>query len=136
MIKNLLAFKKRFAKRVVENPEHHAEKLIARATMLVEGSVKELIQAGGKTGRTYGKHTASAPGQPPATDTGKLVGSISMRIEDSDGEVLGIVSASAKYAPFLEFGTTNMAPRPFMQPGLESQRRKIETMFRQGGLIK
>ena len=36
------------------------------------------IEGGPKTGRTYGIHTASAPGQYPASDTGRLAGSVRM----------------------------------------------------------
>ena len=135
-IKNLLSFQRRFRKRVVENPEHNAERLIARAAMMVQGRIVDSIQRDPKTGAVYGNHQASAPGQPPATDTGQLVRSITMSVEGTDGEVVGVIRASAPYAAMLEFGTSNIAPRPYMQPGLESQRRKIEEMFRKGGLIK
>ena len=135
-IKNLLSFQRRFRKRVVENPEHNAERLIARAAMMVQGRIVDSIQRDPKTGAVYGNHQASAPGQPPATDTGQLVRSITMSVEGTEGEVVGVIRASAPYAAMLEFGTSNIAPRPYMQPGLESQRRKIEEMFRKGGLIK
>ena len=135
-IKNLLSFQRRFRKRVVENPEHNAERLIARAAMMVQGRIVDSIQRDPKTGAVYGNHQASAPGQPPATDTGQLVRSIQWNVEGTEGEVVGVIRASAPYAAMLEFGTSNIAPRPYMQPGLESQRRKIEEMFRKGGLIK
>ena len=135
-IKNLLSFQRRFRKRVVENPEHNAERLIARAAMMVQGRIVDSIQRDPKTGAVYGNHQASAPGQPPATDTGQLVRSITMSVEGTEGEVIGVIRASAPYAAMLEFGTSNIEPRPYMQPGLESQRRKIEEMFRKGGLIK
>ena len=135
-IKNLLSFQRRFRKRVVENPEHNAERLIARAAMMVQGRIVDSIQRDPKTGVVYGNHQASAPGQPPATDTGQLVRSITMSVEGTEGEVVGVIRASAPYAAMLEFGTSNIAPRPYMQPGLESQRRKIEEMFKKGGLIK
>ena len=135
-IKNLLSFQRRFRKRVVENPEHNAERLIARAAMMVQGRIVDSIQRDPKTGAVYGNHQASAPGQPPATDTGQLVRSITMSVEGTEGEVVGVIRASAPYAAMLEFGTSNIAPRPYMQPGLESQRRKIEEMFKKGGLIK
>jgi len=135
-IKNLLSFQRRFKKRVVDNPEHNAERLIAKAAMMVQGRIVDSIQRDPKTGRVYGDHQASAPGQPPATDKGQLVRSITMSVEGTDGEVVGVIRASAPYAAALEFGTTKIAPRPYMQPGLESQRRKIEDMFKKGGLIK
>jgi len=104
--------------------------------MMVQGRIVDSIQRDPKTGRVYGNHQASAPGQPPATDKGQLVRSITMSVEGTEGEVVGVIRASAPYAAMLEFGTSNIAPRPYMQPGLESQRRKIEEMFRKGGLIK
>jgi HK97 gp10 family phage protein len=135
-IKNLLSFKKRLRKNTVVNPQHNAERLIAKAALMVEGRILESIQRDPKTGRVYGKHRASAPGEPPATDKGQLVRSITMSVEDRDGEVVGLIKASAPYAAHLEFGTSKMAARPYMQPGLESQRRKIQDMFKKGGLIK
>ena len=135
-IKNLLSFRKRLRKKTVVNPQHNAERLIAKAALMVEGRILESIQRDPKTGRVYGNHRASAPGQPPATDQGQLVRSITMSVEDREGEVVGLIKASAPYAAHLEFGTSKMAARPYMQPGLESQRRKIQDMFRKGGLIK
>jgi hypothetical protein len=35
------------------------------------------------------------------------------------------VSANVQYAAPLEFGTVNMAPRPFLQPARESEREKF-----------
>ena len=85
------------------------------------------IQGGPKTGKAYKKsspnrtHRASAPGQAPATDTGRLVSSIAADITGLTAEV----SANVQYAAPLEFGTVNMDPRPFLQPALESEREKF-----------
>lgn len=86
------------------------------------------IQGGPKNGRLYEKyaprrqHRASSPGQAPATDTGRLVSSIAADITGLTAEV----SANVQYAAPLEFGTVNMAPRPFLQPALEKEREKFE----------
>lgn len=82
------------------------------------------IQRGPKSGATYEKyqpnrvHRASAPGQAPATDTGRLAGSIQADIRGREAEV----SANAEYAAFLEFGTQDMEARPFLFPALEKER--------------
>ena len=57
-------------------------------------------------------HRASAPGAPPAPDTGDLRRSTFM--EESGNRIL--VGVQMAYARFLEFGTEHMQPRPFMRP--------------------
>jgi hypothetical protein len=75
--------------------------------------------------RAKGKiHVASAPGDPPAPDTGILRQSV-------DSEVigrLGIVAANAEYAAPLELGTEKMAARPFMSRLLDF-RDRIQQAF-------
>lgn len=142
IFKNIESFKSRLSKRLKENPNKNLLSTIGRSTMLVQGSAVSSIQAGG-TGETVQKynprrtHTQSAPNQPPATDTGFLVSNITMDIEqDSRGSIIGRVISSAPYSQHLEFGTTNMTERPFMQPALEKNRRKIFEIFKNNGLLE
>ncbi|BCV02150.1 MAG: hypothetical protein CM15mV50_390 [uncultured marine virus] len=84
--------------------------------MLVESTAKESILKGG-TGITYQKynprrqHTASAPNEPPASDTGFLVSSITSKVRKEGTAVIGQIVASAPYAAWLEFGTEAMLKR-------------------------
>lgn len=84
------------------------------------------IQRGTKSGIEYQKysprrkHRASAPGEAPATDTGRLANSIQADIEGKQATVF----TNVEYAPWLEFGTQAMKPRPFMYPALELERPK------------
>jgi HK97 gp10 family phage protein len=140
-IQNLKGFIKKLEKRLVKNPEKHLKHLVQRSTSLVEETVLDSIRSGG-TGITYQKynprrqHTASAEGEPPATDTGFLVGSISSNVKKRGTSVVGQIIASAPYAPHLEFGTSTIRPRPFMQPALERNRPKIKRIFKKGGYIE
>jgi len=91
------------------------------------------IQNGPKTGHTYGKHTASAPGQPPASDTGNLVSKTRI-IPNRKGSYI-LVIASTPYAAALEFGARAsatrdaMEPRPFMMPAfLKNQNLAKESL--------
>jgi HK97 gp10 family phage protein len=136
-ITNLKAFNKKLEKRLQDNK---VKEYVTRGTMMVQNTAKESILKGG-TGRTYEKyeprrtHTASAPNQPPASDTGFLVSQITMNVDvKSNGTVVGQIISSAPYSKALEFGTTQMTERPFMQPALEKNRRKIESMFKKGVL--
>ena len=84
-----------------------------------------------KSGRTYQKydprrtHTASAPGQYPASDTGRLLGSVRM-ILPSAGRMIGEVGTSVDYGAFLEFGTSRMAARPWLLPSFIRAKQNVE----------
>lgn len=89
------------------------------------------IQQGPKTGRVYRRgtvtHQASAPGQYPATDTGRLVSSVRML---PDGETAYVVGTNVQYGPMLEFGTSKMAARPWLLPSFERARIGVERELR------
>ena len=87
---------------------------IEETTLEIRNRVQKEIQRGQKTGRIYDKtnpnrtHQASAPGEAPATDTGRLVGSIYFDIDPKSATV----GSRLAYAAHLEFGTRKMKARP------------------------
>lgn len=96
----------------------------------VQGDVVRSIQQSPPTGETYRRgavtHTASSPGNPPRTDTGRLVQSA--RVEPkSDGADVVVASS---YAKPLEYGTRNMAPRPFLGPAAEKNADQLTERVR------
>lgn len=110
---------------------------VATSALQVQGESQRLIQRGARTGvvvQRGGKpHQRSAPGEPPKTDTGRLVASIFAEI---DGDGLGAeVGSGIRYASMLEFGTQKMAARPWLFPTFERLKPKIkeriEKAFRQ-----
>lgn len=125
-------------------------KLVAKAALNISNNAKRRIAKGPKTGHVYeweaalkgeesalvddetGKlffilgfpvkmrakpHRASAPGESPATDRGTLLNSIISRSKELSAEA----GSNVLYAPYLEFGTTGMEPRPFLQPAIEEE---------------
>jgi HK97 gp10 family phage protein len=87
------------------------------------------LHDGNKSGRVYKRgavtHRASAPGEAPATDTGRLANSITA-YAGANGEAFTVAGrGTAKYAALLEFGTSKIAPRPFMFPALEKSKAWI-----------
>lgn len=94
----------------------------------VQGRAVRKIQRGPATGRTYGPitgkrskpHQASAPGEPPMSDSGRLATSIRMVTDGLESEV----GTDLKYGGMLEFGTRDIEPRPWLVPSLEEERRK------------
>ncbi len=111
------------------------EKQAQRAVFLGCSKIQEIaiteIPSGGRTGRQYrrgGKmHTASAAGEYPASDNGNLVQNIFVNI--AVGGLSGVVESKANYSSMLEYGTSKMAARPFMQPSAERARPFIRKKF-------
>lgn len=66
---------------------------------------------------------SSKPGDPPNTDTGRLIQSIQFEFEE--GGRIGYVGTNLKYGPYLEFGTERMAARPWLAPALQKAADKI-----------
>ena len=64
-----------------------------------------------KTGRRYGSHVASAPGESPAIQTGQLYKTTAYRTRGYDLEV----GYNEPYGRYLELGI-GLAPRPNLKP--------------------
>lgn len=78
------------------------------------------VSRGGGGGRTYRRgrgryHRASAPGEYPATDTGRLVGSVNYQMY---GPREGALFSDLEYARYLREGTANMAARRMLGDAL------------------
>ena len=124
---------KSIARQVLNGYEADFIKAIAVSGNWVRNEAVKSIQEHRSSGKTYEKysprrtHKASTAGNPPNTDTGYLAGNIHLVI---DLNRLGCsVESRSDYSSALEFGTSSMAARPFLQPALESQRQKIIQMF-------
>ena len=90
---------------------------------------------GGKGGARV-KHRASAPGDPPATDTGRLRKSIAWSIEKG-GPVSARVGSTVNYAKYLDpaaqesspAGKGVVLPRPFLSRALNSSRDQVRRVI-------
>jgi HK97 gp10 family phage protein len=104
---------------------------LAQAVMagafVIEGEVKVSMSAEAKTGRIYGRHQASSPGEPPGVDTGVLVNSIRSRLLSSGStSAFAVVGTGVEYGVYLEFGTSKMKARPFMRPAFDNNQDRIK----------
>lgn len=89
-------------------------------------------------------------------DTGALRNSIASRVENTDGEIRGVVYTPLEYAPYVEYGTGLFAenggrktgwayedektgemiftrgqhPQPFLRPALNENREKITRLLK------
>jgi len=108
--------------------EKHVGDAVNATGLELRGDIIKRIQKGPASGMTYEKynprrtHTASAPGQAPATDTGNLASRIDFKRE---GPMSATVGSQVAYAAMLEFGTSRIAPRPAWVPATEAMRPKF-----------
>lgn len=127
--------RKEVYRRVQSGYVEKTKKAIQQSAIMVHATAVQSITGGNKSGETYQLynprriHTASAPGEAPAADTGYLHSNI---IFDIDADGLGAsIESRADYSAALEFGTSKMQARPFLQPAVEENRPKIKRLMRQ-----
>jgi HK97 gp10 family phage protein len=85
----------------------------------IQTEAQRLITTGSVSGKG---HVPSLPGEPPNQDSGVLANNI----ETTQPEPLKVVVGSyAPYASPLEFGTSQMAARPYMVPARNNKRREV-----------
>lgn len=98
-----------------------AEKAVHRSTLRVQTAAVKRIQRGPASGEVYEKynprrtHQASAPGQSPMSDTGRLASSVETYVSGLEGWVFTRV----EYGAYQEFGTSRIKPRPWLLPSIE-----------------
>ena len=104
-----------------------ARRLPVATRQVVEETLAEIEthakteMAAAKSGRWYGDHQASAPGEAPAVDDALLINSIQQSpVVNGSGEVY----TNAEHAVIMEHGApmANIEPRPFFAPAAEAAR--------------
>ena len=113
----------------IEALKSKAEAETARAVRATAQAIRNnaiiSVKSHQSSGNTYKRgnvtHTASKPGSPPNQDRGTLTRNIRVTMND---DLTADISSNAPYSEALEFGTSNIAARPFMTPAVEGQRVK------------
>lgn len=119
-------------RRQLQIATHFPDEVAEDAIRIIgEDLVKEVKEslAGPGHGRVYRRagriHVASAPFEPPATDLGRLWQSYAVtRLVKSPRHYVE-VGSHVEYAPYLEFGTHHMLPRPHLRPAASRTAVKI-----------
>lgn len=104
---------------------------IAQSGVAFQREVKRLVNRPG-TGRVYKKpsgrlHQASAPGEPPAKDTGDYGRSIQLdarKLKHKTRPSVRVGTLSDK-GPWLEFGTLRIKRRPHFRPTIKKFRKQL-----------
>lgn len=99
---------------------------VTRLAFLTQRRAVEGIQRGPKSGRIYQKynprrtHRASAPGQYPATDTGRLASSIAVEPPSNRENPVARVGTAVRYGLYLEKKAGSRGGRPWLGRSLSA----------------
>ncbi len=109
---------------------------LGEATLLLHSeAVKGIMtQSSGEVQIRYNpkrERVASKPGDPPNVDTKVFVSSVQFEIDFK--EKIGYVGSNDKRAVMFEFGTRNMAARPWLTPALAKSIDRIRQLFKNFG---
>lgn len=77
--------------------------------------------------------TVSKPGDPPNTDTGRLVRSVKARKTAPNEAEVGVLGQDAPYGKHLEYGTVNMEARPWLRPAFKKSEQVIKEKLKMLG---
>jgi hypothetical protein len=115
-----------------------AEKAVYKAGLYFEGRIKAKL-SGPRSGRIYSRHgiihQASAPGEPPASDTGKYRQSVTTTPPEWNGDdVACAVGTDRPQARILEYGGiagngARILPRPLWEQTFAEERDTLETIM-------
>lgn len=119
-----------------------AKREIAAGALILQNAIRTAIASGSKSGRIYTRggvqHQASAPGEAPATDTGRLLGSINVETSpDGLSASIGVTElTNVPYARRLEFGGMDsrgvfIAERPYIRPAWRENIKNIRNSIRE-----
>lgn len=118
------------AQKAADNFEKNRNMAVKEATLRVHEEAIRIVSAneGGTKSTRYNPTrtvSVSKPGEAPHTDTGRLRQSIKFNYKDGVGQV----GSNLKYAAWLEFGTENMRPRPWLSTAVEATAKDIAEIF-------
>lgn len=85
----------------------------------VQQAKKRALEIIGGKAETYAKRLCPV-------DTGRLRNSITHEQYDENTEVIG---TNVEYAPFVELGTHNQRPQPYLRPAAENHTQEYKTVW-------
>jgi HK97 gp10 family phage protein len=99
---------------VYKKIHNEQKKRVRQAAIFLESYIK----------KSFGT-SPSSPGEPPGVDTGRLRKSITHEIEEALWDIIGRVGTNVEYGKWLELGTKDMSPRPYLRRAIEENKQEL-----------
>lgn len=114
-----------------DDVRQEVSKIVQATGLALRADIVKRYQRGPATGRIYTRggitRQASAPGEAPMSDTGRLAAGT---LYSTVSPLSVTVYNSVQYAEWLEFGTRNIAERPAWTPAANQARKKFLAQIR------
>lgn len=119
-------------KRVVGQINFEARSKAIRAVNILQNKAFEVLGQDGH-GRMYGRHRASAPGEPPAPNTGNLRRNWRKQVL-AENHIEGLritcrIKSDMPYSDYLDEGNGRMAARPYKERIRTAARPEIDVIY-------
>lgn len=121
-------------KEIIKNLQQEGVKRMLVAVNEVRNQTMNTL-SGSRTGRIYKvpgtqkTYTASAPGEAPAVATAELRQSVKTAVEGEGRDVIGYVGTDKIQGKMTEYGTKNMAARPWLRVSFEKATDKVREIL-------
>lgn len=109
----------------------HVKNQLQKAAVYLTAQVKKNLNQTGNpvrssSGPTYRNENPSQPGEFPHKMLGDLQRSIAWEMMSESEARIG---TNVEYGKYLELGTTNMAPRPFLRRTIDEESQKVKEIL-------
>ena len=104
-----------------------------REKEILDGLEKSMAKVGAIVERQAKINVSKSPPEHPQVDTGRLRSSIIHWIERDGNSISAIIGSNVFYGKYLEFGTVNHSPYPWLFPSVEMKRQQIIELLKGKG---
>ncbi len=104
-----------------------------RESEIIDGLQSAMEKVGALVERDAKINVTKSPPEHPQVQTGRLRSSIVHQVTNEGSEIITEIGSNVIYSKFLEFGTANHAPYPWLFPAVESNRDKIINILKKSG---
>ncbi len=104
-----------------------------REQEIVSGLQSAMEKVGALVERDAKINVSKSPPEHPQVQTGRLRSSIIHQVTNDTNSITAEIGSNINYSKYLEFGTVNHSPYPWLFPALEVNRQKIIDILKNAG---
>ncbi len=104
-----------------------------RESEILSGLQSAMEKVGALVERDAKINVSKSPPEHPQVQTGRLRASIIHQVTNDSNSITAEIGSNVTYSKYLEFGTTNHSPYPFLFPAVEVNRDKIIDILKKSG---
>ncbi len=104
-----------------------------REAEIISGLQSAMEKVGALVERDAKINVSKSPPEHPQVQTGRLRSSIIHQVTNDSNAITAEIGSNVNYSKYLEFGTVNHSPYPWLFPAVEQNRDKIIDLLKKSG---